>query len=119
MPDAPKRQAAGSPKAGDLNTFDPNYAPMALSEIEADDEMREPWDDLQPSLGSLISISDDDFDKEQDPLLGPYTTRLERISLGADSDARACIEAKKKEAPVKRTVKCARGTKKERVPGQT
>ena len=30
---------------------------------------------------------------------------LGEVSLGADGDARACIEAKKKEAPAKRTVK--------------
>ena len=76
-------------------------------------------DDVQPSPRSPITITDDDCDKEQDPSLGPCTTRLERISLGADGDARASIEAKKKEAPVKRTVKCARRTRKERVPGQT
>ena len=94
--EAPKRHAIGSHKAGDLNTHDPNNAPIALSESEADDEMREPWDYLQPSPGSPISISNDDCDKEQDPSLGPCTAHLERISLGADGDGRACIEAKKK-----------------------
>ena len=44
--------------------------------------------------------------------------RLERISLGADGDARGSIEAKKKEAPAKRTVKRARRTKKQCVPGR-
>ena len=116
--EAPKRQAVGSPKAGDLNTHNPDYAPIALSESEADDEMHEPWDDLQLSPGSPTSISDDDWDKERDPLLGPCTTHLERISLGADGDACACIEAKKK-ALAKRNVKCARRTKKEHVPGWT
>ena len=116
---APKRQAVGSPEAGDLNTGDPDNAPIALSEREADDEVRDPWDDVQPSPCSPISIPDDDCDKEQDPLLGPCTARLERISMGADGDARACIEAKKKEALAKRTVKCARRTRKERVPGRT
>ena len=81
--------------------------------------MRDPWDDLQPSPSSPITISNDDCDKEQDPSLGPCTARLETISLGADGDARACIEANKKEAPAKRTMKRARHTKKERVPGQT
>ena len=81
--------------------------------------MRKPWDDLQPSLGSPISITDDDCDKEQDPSLGPCTAHVERISLGVDGDARACIEANKKEALAKRIVKCARRTRKERVPGQT
>ena len=42
VPQAPKRQAVGSPETGDLNTCDPNYAPIALSESEADDEMRDP-----------------------------------------------------------------------------
>ena len=46
VPQAPKGQAVGSPKAGDLNTRDPNYAPIALSASEADDEMRNPWDDV-------------------------------------------------------------------------
>ena len=81
--------------------------------------MRDPWDDVQPSLGSPISITDGDCDKEQDPSLGPCTAHLERISLGTDGGARASIEAKKKEAPAKRTVKCARRTKKERVFGRT
>ena len=81
--------------------------------------MREPWDDVQLWPRSHITVSDDDCDKEQDPSLGPCTARLERISLGADIDARASIEAKKKEAPAKRTVKHARRAKKERVPGRT
>ena len=46
VPQAPKTQAVSSPKAGDLNTRDPDYAPIALSESEADDEMHNPWDDL-------------------------------------------------------------------------
>ena len=46
MPQAPKRQAVGSPETGDLNTCDPGYAPIILSESEADDEMRYPWDDV-------------------------------------------------------------------------
>ena len=81
--------------------------------------MRNPWDDLQPSPGSPITITNDDCDKEQDPSLGVCTARLERISLGSDSDARASIEAKKKEALAKRTVKRARRTRKERVPSRT
>ena len=44
---------------------------------------------------------------------------LERISLGADGDARGHIETKKKEAPAKRTIKRAERTKKERAPGRT
>ena len=36
--------------------------------------------------------------------------------MGANSDTRASIEGKKKEAPAKRIVKCARRTRKERVP---
>ena len=93
--------------------------PIALSKSEADDEMCHPWDDLQPSPGSPIPISDDDCEKEQDPSLGPCTGRLERISLDANGDVRACIEAKKKEAIAKRTAKRARRTKNERVPGRT
>ena len=81
--------------------------------------MCDPWDDVQPSLSSPITITDDDCDKEQDPTLGPFTARLERISLGANSDARASIEAKKKETPAKRTVKRTRRTRKERALGQT
>ena len=81
--------------------------------------MRDLWDDVQPSPRPPITITDDDCHKEQDPLLGLCTTRLERISLGADGDARGSIEAKKKETPMKRTVKCARCTKKQRVPGRT
>ena len=119
VPETPKRQAVGSPEARDLNTHDPKYAPITLSESEADDEMREQWDDLQPSLCSPISISDDDCDKEQDPSLGLCTAHLERISLDDDSDALACIEVKKKEAPVKRIVKRARHTKTKRVPSRT
>ena len=81
--------------------------------------MRDLWDDVQPSPRPPITITDDDCDKEQDPSLGPCTTRLERISLGADGDARGSIEANKKEAPTKRTLKGARRTKKQRVPGRT
>ena len=119
MPQAPKRQALGSPKARDLNTPDPDYAPITLSESEANDEMRNLWDDVRPSPHSPITVIDDDCDKEQDPSLGPCTARLERISLGADGDARGSIEAKKKEALAKRTVKRARRTKKQCVPGRT
>ena len=39
--------------------------------------------------------------------------------MGADGDARACIESNKKEAPAKRTMKRARRTRKERVPSRT
>ena len=81
--------------------------------------MRDPWDDVQPSPRSPITVTDDDCDKAQDPSLGPCTARLERISLGADNDARGSIEAKKKEASAKRIAKRARRTRKERVPGQT
>ena len=66
-----------------------------------------------------MSISDDDCDKEQHPSLGPCTANLERTSVGANGDAPACIEAKKKEALAKRNVKRAKRTKRERVPGQT
>ena len=119
MPQAPKRQAVGSPEAGDVNTGNPDYAPIQLSESEADDEMPDLWDYVQPCPRSPISITDDDCDKEQDSSLGPCTARLERISLGADADARGSIEAKKKEAPAKRTVKRARRARKERVLGRT
>ena len=64
VPQAPKRQAVGSPKAGDLNTRDPNYGPIVISESEADDKMHDPWDAVQPSPRSPISITDDDCDKE-------------------------------------------------------
>ena len=119
VPQAPKRHTVGSPEAGDLNTGDPDYALIPLSESEADDEMPDLWDYVQPCPPSPISITDDDCDKEQDPLLSPCTARLERISLDADGDARASIEAKKKETPVKRIVKRARRATKERVPGRT
>ena len=69
MPQAPKRHAVGSPEAGDLNTGDPDYAPIPLSESEADDEMPDLWDYVQPCPPSPISITDDDCDKEQDPSL--------------------------------------------------
>ena len=64
VPQAPKKQALGSPKAGDLNTPDPDYAPIPLSESEADDEMHNLWDDVQPSPCSPINVIDDDCDKE-------------------------------------------------------
>ena len=60
--------------------------------------MHDLWDGVQPSPHSPITVIDDDCDKEQDPSLGPCTARLERISLGADGDARGSIEAKKKES---------------------
>ena len=101
VPQAPKRQAVGSPEAGDVNAGDPDYAPITLTQSETDDEMQDLWDYAQQSPRSPITVSDDDCDKEQDPSLGPCTARLERISLGADGDARASIEAKKKEAPAR------------------
>ena len=107
------------PGINTLNTRDPDYAPIPLSESEADDEMRDLWDDVQPSPRSAITVTNDDCDKEQDPSLGLCTARLERISLGTDGDARGSIEAKKKEALAKRTVKRARRDRKERVPGRT
>ena len=64
VPQAPKRHAVGSPEAGDLNTGDPDYAPIPLSESEADDEMPDLWDYVQPCPPSPISITDDDCDKE-------------------------------------------------------
>ena len=79
--------------------------------------MQDLWDYAQQSPRSPITVSDDDCDKEQDPSLGLCSARLERISLGADGDACASIEAKKKEAPAKRIVKRARRARKERVPG--
>ena len=81
--------------------------------------MRDLWDDVQPYPRSPITITNDNCDKEQDPSLGPCTARLERISLGADGDARGHIEAKKKEAPTKRTVKHARRARKERARSRT
>ena len=121
VPQAPKRQTIGSPEAGDLNTGNPDYAPITLSESEADDEMRDPWDDVQPSPRSSITITDDDCDKEQDTSLGPCTAHLERISLGADGDARGSIEAKNvKEAPAEEDCQtCKNVPRKERVPSQT
>ena len=81
--------------------------------------MRDPWDDVQPSPRSPITITGDDCDKGQDPSLGPCTVHLERISLGADSDTCGSVEAKKKEALTKRIVKRARRTRKESVLGRT
>ena len=119
VPQAPKRQAVGSPETGDVNAGDPDYAPITLTQSETDDEMQDLWDYTQPSPDSPITVSDEDCDKEQDPSLGPCTACLERISLGADGNARGHIEAKKKEAPAKRTVKHARRARKERAPSRT
>ena len=119
VPQAPKRQAVGSPETGDVNAGDPDYAPITLTQSETDDEMQDLCDYAEPSPHSPITVSDEHCDKEQDPSLGPCTARLERISLGADGDARGHIEAKKKEAPAKRTVKHARRARKERAPSRT
>ena len=51
--------------------------------------------------------------------LRPVAVEAHLCSLGTDGDARASIEAKKKEAPAKRTVKRARRARKERVHGRT
>ena len=110
MAEAPKRQAVGSPGAEEFNNPDPEYVPISESECE-DDDMRELWDELQPSPGAPMSIFDDDRDKERHPSLGRCIANLERMSLGADGDALACIEANKKEAPAKRNVKGAKRTK--------
>ena len=64
VPRAPKRRAIGSSEAGDVNSGDPDYAPIPLSESEADDEMSDLWDDVQLSPRSPISITNDDCDKE-------------------------------------------------------
>ena len=77
------------------------------------------WDELQPSPGPPMSISNDDCDKEQHPSWGRCTTNLGRMSLGTNGDALACIEANKKETPAKRNVKRPKRAKKERVPNQT
>ena len=39
VPQAPKRQAVGSPKVGNINAGDPDYAPITLTQSETDDEM--------------------------------------------------------------------------------
>ena len=36
VPQAPKRQAVGSPKTGDVNAGDPDYAPITLTQSETD-----------------------------------------------------------------------------------
>ena len=118
MAEAPRRQAVGSPEAGEFNNPNPEYVPGSESECEHDD-MCELWDELKPSPGPPMSISDYDWDKERHPSLSWCTANLERMSLGADGDAPACIEAKKKEALAKRNVKRAKRTKRERVLGQT
>ena len=76
------------------------------------------WDELQPYPSPPMSISGDDWDKEQHPSLARCTANLERMSLGADGDAPTCIEANKKEALAKRNVKCAKHTKRKRVPSK-
>ena len=43
VPQAPKRQAVGSPKAGDVNAGNPDYAPITLTQSETDDEMQDLW----------------------------------------------------------------------------
>ena len=118
-PQVLKRLAVGSPEARDVNAGDPNYALITLTQSETDDEMQDLWDYAQWSPRSPITVSNDDYDKEQDPSLGPCTARLERISLGADGDARASIEAKKKEEPAKRIAKRPRRARKDRVPSRT
>ena len=115
---ASKRQAVGSPEDEEFNNSHPEYVPGSESECE-DDGMRNLWDELQLSPGPPLSISNNDCNKEQHPSLGRCTVNLERMSLGAEGDAPACIEAKKKEAPTKRNVKSAKRTKRERAPGQT
>ena len=39
VPQAPKRQAVGSPETGGVNAGDPDYAPITLTQSETDDEM--------------------------------------------------------------------------------
>ena len=116
--EAPKREAVSSPEAGEFNNPYPKYVLGSESECE-DDDMRKLWDELQPSPSPPMSISDSDCDKEQHSSLGRCTANSERMSLGANGDAPACIEANKKEARVKRNMKHAKRTKRERVPSQT
>ena len=70
-------------------------------------------------LAPPMSISDDNWYKKQKKSLCRCTPNLERMYLGANGDAPACIEDNKKEAPAKRNVRHAKRTKRERLLGQT
>ena len=90
VPQAPKRQAVGSPEAGDVNAGDPDYAPITLTQSETDDEMQDLCDYAEPSPHSPITVSDEHCDKEQDPSLGPCTVsgarpQVPRLSCSACS----------------------------------
>ena len=49
----------GIPKAWEFRNPNPDYVLGSESECE-DDDVRELWDELQPSLGPPMSISNDD-----------------------------------------------------------
>ena len=90
---APKRQAVGSPQAGEFYSTNALYVPGSESESE-DEDMCVASDDEGPAPGPSNRISTDDWDEEQHTSLGMCTANLKRMSLGPDCDASACIEAK-------------------------
>ena len=117
---APKRQAIGSPQAGEFDSADVVYLPGSETETE-DEDMCVVSDDEGPAPGPSNRISTNDWDEEQHTTLGMCAANLKRMSLGPDHDAPACIDAKnvKKELATKRNVKRPKTTTRESGPAQT
>ena len=115
MGGAPKRQAIGSPQAGEFESADAVYLPKSETETE-DENMCMVSDDEEPTPGPSNRISTNDWDEEQQTTMGMCAASLKRMSLGPDCDAPACINAKnvKKEPTAKRNVKHRKRTMRER-----
>ena len=78
-------------------------------------------DDEGPAPGPSNRGSTNDWDEEQNTMLGMCATSLKRMSLGPDCDAPACVDAKnvKKEPIAKRNVRRQKRTSRDRGPIQT
>ena len=102
----PKRQAIGSPQAGEFESADASYLPESENETE-DEGMCMVSDDEALAPGPSNRISTNDWNEEQHKTLGMCAASLKRMSLGPNCDALACVDAKnvKKEPATKRNVK--------------
>ena len=117
---APKRQAIGSPQAGEFESANATCLLELQIEIE-DEDMCVVSDDEGPAPGPSNRSSTNDWEEEQNTMLGMCATSLKRMSLGPDRDAPNCVDAKnvKKEPTTKRNVKRQKHTLRDRGPIQT
>ena len=116
----PKRQAISSPQAEEFESADAVCLLGSESESE-DEDMCVVSNDEGPTPSPSNRISTNNWDEEQHTTLGMCATSLNRMSLGPDHDAVACVDAKnmKKKPIAKRNIKCRKHTTRERGPVQT